>query len=299
MLSRVLKSDTNVTSDKQQSDLVLLYRDTVPSVADATFSVLREQGLNPVLVELFSGHEIAPGSSIISFVDYTGSVFTCRDESYFEAAREAISRAATMVWFAADLMVPGESSIMKGFLRSVAAENLQSRYAFVELDVNSYTRQNRVPQLLVQKLQELETAASSDSVDRECVIGGDSFCVERLLPDPVLNDEFSLRNVEEDVVQADFGSQGPIQARYRQPGVLSSLYFSQDPDFETPLGDKWVEIKTEAIGPNMKVRTSTNSFSLFHQLTHDFRIWPSPPPDSISTSSAPRVPELLLVLAQP
>lgn len=54
------------------------------------------------------------------------------------------------------------------------------------------------------------------------------------------------------------GSLGPVRARYSQPGVLSSLYFSSDVDFDGELGDEWVEIKTEAIGLNMKVRIETD-----------------------------------------
>lgn len=218
--------------------------------------ILEDRGFSPVLIDLFSGHDIPPHSSIISFVDVNGGVFTCRDEAYFEALQAIIPHASSMVWFAADLIIPGESSIMKGFLRSIATENVLSKYAFVELDFSHYTSQERVAELLVHKLNELAESASSEAVDRECVLSGGVFHVERLLPEKTLNEQFSLRHAFEDFQEGSLGSQGPIKARYRQPGVLSSLYFSSDPDFDKPLEDDWVEIKTEAIGLNMKVRLS-------------------------------------------
>lgn len=260
MLSKVLEPAISGTTKQEQSEVILLYRDTIPSAADAAFNLIQGQGSAPVFVELLSSHEIAPRSSIISFVDINGSTFTCRDEPYFNAVREVISRASNIVWYSADLMVPGESSVMKGFLRSIATEYGQSRFAFVELGLNSYTPQNSIPALLIQKLNELQRTASFDSVDRECVISGGLFHVERLLPDPVLNEQFSLRNVEEEFVTKSLSSQGPIKVCYGQPGVLSSLYFSRDLHFEQPLQDDWVEVKTEAIGLNMKV---SSPYSLF------------------------------------
>lgn len=47
--------------------------------------------------------------------------------------------------------------------------------------------------------------------------------------------------------------QGPLKASYKQPGLLSTLYFSAGPIFDRPLPDDWIEIKTEAIGINVKV----------------------------------------------
>ncbi|KAM3502999.1 hypothetical protein MY10362_004480 [Beauveria mimosiformis] len=171
--------------------------------------------------------------------------------------------ASSLDWLGADLLIPGESSVMKGFLRSIATENVQSRYAFVELDHTDYTRPSRVAELLVHKLAELQEAVSLDGVDRECVLSGGSFYIERLLTDAGLNQQFSLRNTEEEVAEASLGSQGPIKARYRQPGVLSSLYFSSDPDFDEPLEDDWVEIRTEAIGLNIKdLAVATARFDL-------------------------------------
>ncbi|KAK5997657.1 Prosolanapyrone synthase [Cladobotryum mycophilum] len=264
MLSKAPGVKGDVSSNaQQQRDVFLVYRDSPPLVADAALKILRKQGFSPVLVDMFSGHEIPSNSLIISFVDVNGSGFTCRDEAYFAALQTIVLHASSMVWLAADLIIPGESSMWKGFLRSIATENVLSKYAFVELDFSHHTSQERVAELVVYKLNELQDSTSSGSVDRESVIGGGVFHIERLLPERTLNEQFSLRHALEHLQEASLGSQGSIKARYRQPGVLSSLYFSSDPDFDKELQDNWVEIKTEAIGLNMKdLAVATARFDL-------------------------------------
>jgi hypothetical protein len=253
MLSRACAMKTDIASN--MTDVFLVYRDSPSTLADATAKFLKERGLNAIPIELFSGHKIPPNSSIISLVDVNGSTLTCRDEAYFKALQAIVPHVSSMVWVAADLTIPGESSIMKGLLRSIAAENVLSKYAFVELDFSDYTSQARAAELLVHKLNELQMSTSSEAVDLECVLRGGVYYVERLLPEKSLNEQFSLRNgLEDDVQERQMGTQGPLMARYRQPGVLSSLYFSSDPDFSEPLHADWIEIKTEAIGLNMKVR---------------------------------------------
>lgn len=241
----------------QEANVFLVYRDLLPILADVTATVLGKQGFNAIPIELFSGHEIPRNSMVISFVDVNGSMLTCRDESYFQALQAIIPNVSALVWVAADLIVPGESSIMKGMLRSIATENVLSKYVFIELDFSHYTSQARAAELVVHKLNQLQAPAPSEIVDLECVLRGGVFHVERLRPDEALNSQFHLRNgFEDDVEERAVGTLQPIKARYRQPGMLSSLHFASDPDFSNPLGDDWIEIKPEAIGLNVKVSCS-------------------------------------------
>jgi hypothetical protein len=273
MLSKASEIKADVA--QQRADVFLVYRDSLPLLAEATANILAERGLNAIPIDLFSSHEIPRNSSVISFVDINGATLTCRDEAYFKALQAIFPHVSTMVWVAGDLTIPGESSIMKGLLRSIATENVLSKYAFVELDSSDYTSQTRTAELLIHKLNELVKCTPSEAVDLECVLRGGVFHVERLLPEKTLNEGFSLRNgYEDDVQEHTLGTQGPLRAQYRQSGVLSSLYFSSDPDFSKPLQDDWIEIQTEAIGLNIKVR-STVALVLY-SLTNcsSFRISP-------------------------
>ncbi|EED13647.1 polyketide synthase, putative [Talaromyces stipitatus ATCC 10500] len=265
MLSKALeiKADTH-SKELNPSDVYLVYRDSLPLLAESIVKILAEQGINTILTDLFSGHEIPPSSSVISLIDINGAILTCRDDAYFKALQAIIPQVSSMVWVAADLTTPSESSIMKGMLRSISAENVLSKYAFIELDHSYYTPQTRTAELIVQKLNELQTSKPSDVVDLECMLQAGVFYVERLLPEKTFNEQFRLRHGPQDHVQErHLDTQGPIMARYRQPGVLSSLYFSSDQDFDKPLDNDWIEIKTDAIGLNMKdLAVATARFDL-------------------------------------
>ncbi|OQD65143.1 hypothetical protein PENPOL_c006G09455 [Penicillium polonicum] len=238
----------------QDANIFLVYRELFPLLADVTAKVLAKQGFNVIPIDLFSGDEIPRNSMVISFVDVNGSMLTCRDGSYFKALQTIVSNVSAMVWVAADLIIPGESSIMKGMMRSIATENVSSKYAFIELDFDHYTSHARTAELIVGKLNELQVSEPSEIVDLECVLRGGAFHVERLLPEETLNSQFYLRNgFENDIEERAVGTDlPPIKARYGQPGMLSSLHFTSDSDFSKPLQDDWIEIKTEAIGLNMK-----------------------------------------------
>lgn len=173
----------------QDANIFLVYRELFPLLADVTAKVLAKHGFNVIPIDLFSGDEIPRNSMVISFVDVNGSMLTCRDGSYFKALQTIVSNVSAMVWVAADLIIPGESSIMKGMMRSIATENVSSKYAFIELDFGHYTSHARIAELIVGKLNELQVPEPSEIVDLECVLRGGAFHVERLLPEETLNSQ--------------------------------------------------------------------------------------------------------------
>ncbi|KAI0508449.1 putative polyketide synthase [Xylaria bambusicola] len=264
MLSKAIDTKAEVASKQSSKDVYLVYRDSLPLLAEAVTGILKDVGVNIISVEMFSGAMIPKGSSIISLIDADGSILTCRDEAYFEALQAVVSQVSEMVWVASDLSIHGESAIMKGVLRSIATENVLSKYAFIELDHREYTPHSRAAELILHKLGELQASPVSEAVDLESVLRGGIFYIERLFPEATLNEQFNLRNGHQsEIEELPMSQYGPLMARYRQPGLLSSLYFSTDPSFKDPLDNNAIEIKTEAIGLNMKdLAVATAKFDL-------------------------------------
>jgi NADPH:quinone reductase-like Zn-dependent oxidoreductase len=236
----------------------------LPFLAEVVSDALTKAGVIVNCIELFSSAEMSQNSPAISFIDLCGSTLTSRDGDYFRALQTVIANVSTMVWVAGDLTVRGESSIMKGMMRSIAAENASSRYAFVELDYSEYTSNSRIAELIIGKLNELQTPPVSETVDLECVLRGGVLCIERLLPDTALNEQFNLRSgLRSELQELPVATQEPLMARYKQPGLLSSLYFTKDPSFNECLADDAIEIQTVAIGLNMKdLAVATARFDL-------------------------------------
>jgi hypothetical protein len=248
-----------------QNEVYLVYRDCVPSIASTIAECLAQQGFNAKISNLLSHDEIPTGASIISFADMENSTLMNSDDVHFRAIQAIISRATTLLWIAtSDIKSrPSEPAVMKGMLRAIATENVLLKVAFIQLEDNqlpattdqtSSSTAQRTAYLITHKFNELYLSAPGDTIDRDCLMKDNSFFVERILPDETLNGQFRLRHgLDDDVQQRQIDDKVPLRANYSQPGVLSSLYFSRDKAFDEPLDDDWLEIKTEAIGLNMKV----------------------------------------------
>lgn len=252
----------------QQHDVYLVYRDYPPPLAAAIGKEMKLQGFNALYASLLSQHEIPPGSSIVTLADIENLTLLHRNDTYFKAIQALITQASTVVWVAARdaANAPGESAVMKGMLRSVSTEQVLSKIAFIELCEAHIGSLSRTAELIASKFAELQ---SGETVDRECVLRDGTFYVERLMSDEVLNKQFRLRHgLETEIQERSMEGQGPLRANYLQPGLLSSLYFDTDTDYYQPLKDDWVEIKTEAMGLNMKdlavatARFDSNNLSL-------------------------------------
>ncbi|KAL9084936.1 MAG: hypothetical protein Q9159_004980 [Coniocarpon cinnabarinum] len=250
---------------RRPPEVYIVFRDNHPPLlAESITAKLRKEGQYAMLTDLLLSHEIPSNSLVISMVDVNGSTMTCRDDNHFKALQGLLLQASGVVWVASDLRSPADSAIMKGLLRSIAVENVLSKYCFVEIDQNHFTSQARAAELILARLDDLQASvASGVALEAESVLRDGSFYVERLLPEESLNEEFRLRYRHEDVVQeSTVGGQGPFMACYGQPGVLSSLYFRSDPEFDEALDDSCIDIKTEAIGLNMKVGPAVKSLQV-------------------------------------
>lgn len=235
--------------------IYLLHGDSPPSLVEAVRSTLKNQGYTVVLSNPFSDYGIPSNASIISLVDVEKINLLSSDESEFKTIQTIVTQASTLVWVAAcQDAAKSEPSTMKGLLRVLANERIHAKIAFLELEENYTNHSPRAAELIIGKYQELSTSSSTASIDTDSIMRDETLHVERLLPDENLNRDFRLRNeFEDDRQELPLKSLGPVRASYSQPGLLSSLYFCRDPYFDQRLKEDWVEIKTEAIGLNMKV----------------------------------------------
>ena len=77
--------------------------------------------------------------------------------------------------------------------------------------------------------------------------------VSRVEPDTKLKKKFEIQTqLQDHAEQRQLGTLGPVKLSVQKPGLLSSLIFEEDLDMMQPLPEDWVEMRTEAIGLNMK-----------------------------------------------
>ncbi|KAJ8132485.1 hypothetical protein O1611_g1135 [Lasiodiplodia mahajangana] len=240
---------------EQQQDVYVVYRDYPPPLATYIGKTLKTQSFRCIYKSLFSHAEIPLGSLVIALADIENSTLLHRGEDYFTAIQAVVEKAATLMWVAANGTATNscESAIMKGALRTISIENMQLNVAFIDVYADYLSSFPRTAELISYKFRELHSAGAAGAIDRDCVLRGGSLHIERLLPDAPLNSEFRQRNrYEEDVQECIMETQGPLKVSYKHPGLLSSLYFEPDSAFSESLKPGWVQIKTEAIGLNMK-----------------------------------------------
>ncbi|KAI1095495.1 hypothetical protein F5B19DRAFT_503698 [Rostrohypoxylon terebratum] len=236
---------------KQQHDLFIVYREYPPPLARSIDKSLSKHGFHVVYTDLHCYHKIPVGPLIISLVDIEGITLLYRDETYFRAIQAIIAKNPTILWVSAG--GHAEPSVMKGMWRSVATENVLLKIAMIEVDDSYLSSLSRTADLISHKFIELQASSPNDNIDLECVLQDGTLYIERFLPDEALNEQFRLRHGPvEHFEERPLKGQGALRANYKQPGLLSSLYFSPDPTFLKPLQDDWIEIKTQAIGINMK-----------------------------------------------
>lgn len=219
---------------------------------------LNGKGINTHAVNIFK-NPLPVGFSAISLVD-VGSVALLRgDEARFRMIQAAISQASTLLWVSGSATYDsqGEASVMKGLLRVIANERVRAKVSFIELVGHTSVPTSRDVDLITAKYLQMESCAPNTNFDSDFVLRDGMLWIERLLPDEVSNHQFRLLyGLEDELHQLPVGTLSPIRAAYSQPGLLSSLYFRPDPDFDKPLKADWVEIKTEAIGLNVKVSST-------------------------------------------
>ncbi|KAI0898729.1 hypothetical protein F4806DRAFT_506709 [Annulohypoxylon nitens] len=236
---------------KHEQDLFLVYREYPPPLARSIAKSLSKHGFHVMYTDLHSYHKVPVGSLIISLVDIESITLLHRDEKYFQAIQAIIGKNPTILWISAGNHA--EPSVMKGMWRSVATENVLLKIAMIEVERSHLSSLSRTADLISRKFIELQASSPNDSIDLDCVLKDGALYIERFLPDEMLNEQFRVRHGPvEDFEESSLEGQGALRANYKQPGLLSSLYFSLDPAFFTPIQNDWVEIKTQAIGLNMK-----------------------------------------------
>ncbi|KAK2616187.1 hypothetical protein QQS21_000819 [Conoideocrella luteorostrata] len=240
---------------KNNQDIHIIYREYLPPVANAVAARLRGLGFNCIYTNMLRPDLIPDESLIISFTDMESGTLLHRDEEHLISLQSIVARSLMLLCIAskgADVRAP-ETAVQRAMLRSIVSENVSLKAGFIEIHNCHDSCMERATEIVQGIFLELWRCSSAERVDREYSIDHGVAYIERLLPESVLNDEFCVRNgLKDNFVECTLQSQNAFKACYEQPGLLSSLYFATDLEFEKPLDEGWICIETKAIGLNMK-----------------------------------------------
>ena len=256
MASVIVTTATASPEDAQnvEAEAFILYDKSIPPFAKALEEQLRAQKVSSKSIALSDAAKIPDGSRVISVVELSGKTFNRFDSAEFELMKNLLHRAASLTWVSAGGLVEGlkpEAAIMVGILRTMAKE--ASSVKFMSIDIGTADHNANLAKMVALREESLHASNEYFAWDNEFAYYDGLLQVSRLVPDRVLNGEFDAReNATSNMEMLPIGETPPLGVNYEQPGLLSSLYFNVDPEFDTPLKDNWVEIKSGAMGLNVK-----------------------------------------------
>ena len=177
-------------------------------------------------------------------------------EEVFVAFQSFIIHAASVLLVSTGDLITAQTplnSMMAGLLRTINTENPLLKATQLELGTNLDQMNSQLASIIVRLHlgQCTGTTANPEGIltfHRNCLY------FNRVVPNRCLNNSFQVGASPRRVYQTrSLQDLEPVKATFEHPGALNSLYFRRDADFAEGLQHDWVEIKTVAIGLNVKV----------------------------------------------
>jgi SAM-dependent methyltransferase len=239
-----------------QPRIFIVYLGDLPLFANTIAAALQEVGTECVCVPL-SDARLLENQRVISLAGLDHSPFSSSEQSEFEGAKDLISRAATLVWVSAGGLIKASrpnAALTLGLMTAVAIERPSIRFAILDLEPTFDHSATDIAQALILKEQSIYLDSPAGSRDTQFIMDNGCLHISRMIPDHNLNHQFKLQEgLSKGTEMQALASQGPIRIDFEQPGVLDSLYFKADEEYLKPLPADFVEVRTMAMGLNVRV----------------------------------------------
>ncbi|KAF4624420.1 hypothetical protein G7Y89_g13751 [Cudoniella acicularis] len=197
---------------------------------------------------------------------YTRFVFFLETEKPFfinatseewSALHLALSISTSSLWLTkGDLMVGKEPlhAMISGLAKGMKTENSSLRFSIIDVDKVPDDSDTKLFEL-VRHLEGRASDPTNLNDDSEFRYKDGILYISRLAADDALNDKSKATAFKDSVVEQtplkDLKSTA-LQLAIDKPGVLSTIYFKQDPEFAKPLAADEVEIEVKFAGVNNK-----------------------------------------------
>jgi NADPH:quinone reductase-like Zn-dependent oxidoreductase/SAM-dependent methyltransferase len=179
------------------------------------------------------------------------------DESNFDSIKTLATRSKGLLWVTAgsaiDSPVP-ENALHKGFLRTCRVEDLTKRFVSLDLDPSRPEWDPDCHTIIAKVFANVFKNTNEAPEDFEFAERGGQILLPRLIRDTTENE--ALINNSKEIEMQPFVQPGPngriLKLEVMKPGLLDSIVFRDDEDFELPLPEGWVEVEPRAYGINFR-----------------------------------------------
>ena len=190
-------------------------------------------------------------------LDTHGTLLANITEEQFASLQNMCSRAKGILWVirgAFYLSTEPDANMTLGFARTIRSENTALK--FVTLDLGSQETRSGI-ETAETIVRIFKTAFGSNTQaynsDVEFAERNGIIKIPRLIPDTE-KDNFIIRETQPPVPESQLYVQSdrPLRLSMKTPGLLDSLYFTDDTRLARPFGEAMLEIDVKAVGMNFK-----------------------------------------------
>ncbi|KAI9689711.1 MAG: hypothetical protein M1820_010081 [Bogoriella megaspora] len=258
MLTTAITLNMNGHQNVSEEVIKIVHGDRTEALHETLASEIAHSGLKLKLVPLHSV-DMPRGSRIIFTNSLEEEFLTNCNKRDFEKIKEVISNSSSMLWLTSGGMLQGhepKAAVVSGLVRMLTSEDSSSKHGVLHLSRDGSDPGDRD---LLRLILHYERSVSDGDFEREIAIGDNGIPhISRIYADDGLNiryiqshDSWTGKNIEKVRIHQQY--QTRMVADFQTPGILSSLYFREDPStFASPLQEDHIEIKTVAVGLNWK-----------------------------------------------
>ncbi|KAL9047293.1 MAG: hypothetical protein Q9214_000093 [Letrouitia sp. 1 TL-2023] len=260
-----------------EKDLFIAYGNVRPSFSFTLEELANEKQIHVRNCSIRDSSGLQDGSRVIVLADLLDSFLTTMDHADLESLKCLFRKASSLLWVTAGGLIKGErpeKALVVGFMRAIVTEMPNVKIMTIDLEAGYDQASRDIAETILAKESALQQAhESSKAVDAEYSYKDGLLHSSRLVPDNNLNRRFlQQEGIAKDTEMTPLGSQPPLGISFEQAGLLSSLYFKQDPDFDPPLDDHQIEIEVRAVGLNTKVRLVTDIIYMLMNFGQDLAV---------------------------
>ncbi|KAF2973282.1 hypothetical protein GQX73_g405 [Xylaria multiplex] len=176
------------------------------------------------------------------------------DKSNFDEIKTLATRSQGLLWVTAgssiDCPLP-ENALHKGFLRTCRVEDRSRHFASLDLDSSRSAWDPESKALITKVFTHVFNSSSNAPEDFEFAEREGQILLPRLVRDVAENEAF-INNASNAETQPFIQTERVLKLEVTKPGLLDSIVFRDDEDFELPLPDGWVEVQPRAYGINFR-----------------------------------------------
>lgn len=236
--------------------IFIVHLESRPLFSSTLSTQLEKLGIHNVSIPL-SEARLLENSRIISLVDLERSPLSATTQLEFEGTKDILLHAASLLWVSAGGLMTASrptAALNFGLLTTLTIERPSARFASVDLELDFDQSAIDIAHVIIEKEQSLQRDRKLGSSETEYIMNKGCLHISRVIPDHILNYRFKLQEgLHKKFEMLPLGNQGPVGIAFEQPGLLNSLYFKSDKEYLEDLQDCFVEIRTAAVGLNMRV----------------------------------------------